>query len=242
MARVLVVEDDIPIATLLKDHLDRAGHAVRVVHDGREAIEAHHLERADLILLDLMLPSMSGFDVCRAIRMEAHAQPLILMLTARVAEEDSILGYELGADDYVRKPFGVRELMARIEAMLRLVERHRTATQLAPTDAPVVHGRLRLDALGRSALVDETALRLTPMEFDMLLYLARRSGTVLSREQLLGDVWGYTHAGYMRTVDSHVTRVRRKLAEAGLTADVLRTVHGVGYVFQASGLEPGPRK
>jgi DNA-binding response OmpR family regulator len=240
MARVLVVDDDVPIATLLEDHLERAGHTVRVVHDGHRAIEAHRVERADLILLDLMLPSVSGFDVCRAIRSESHSQPLILMVTARVTEEDSILGYELGADDYVRKPFGVRELMARIEAMLRLVDRHRFPTQLAPTD--MVCGRLRMNAPGRRALVDDTPLHLTPMEFDMLFYLASRPGIVVPREQLLADVWGYTHTGYMRTVDSHVTRVRRKLAELGLNGEVLRTVHGIGYMFQTSALELGPRR
>jgi DNA-binding response OmpR family regulator len=230
MAQVLIVEDDVPIATLLADHLSRAGHEVRVVHEGPAALASHAEVPAELIVLDVMLPGLSGHDVCRELRSGSASQPIILMLTAKAAEEDSVLGFELGADDYVKKPFGVRELMARVEAMLRLVRRQRLPR--ADASAIVEHCALAIDPESRRVHVGGRAVELTPMEFDMLLYLARRPAIVLAREELLTEVWGYGHAGYVRTVDSHVTRVRKKLSAAGLRADVLRTVHGRGYAFE----------
>ncbi len=226
VAQVLVVEDDVPIAMLVADHLRRAGHEVTVAHDGQEGLDRAQALRPDLVVLDLMLPRLSGHEVCRAIRREAATQPVVLMLTARVGEEDSILGFECGADDYVRKPFSVRELGARIEALLRLARGGRSVTP-----GMLEFGRLRVDPDGRRALIDGTPLRLTPMEFDLLLHFARHPNVVVTREQLLAEVWGYSHAGYLRTVDSHVTRVRRKLAEAG-GDDLIATVHGVGYVLR----------
>jgi len=223
MAEVLVVEDDEAIATLVADHLIHAGHAVRVVHDGHQALRAASAA-VDLIVLDLMLPGISGIEICKSIRNSATVQPIILMLTAKTSEADVLLGYDAGADDYVRKPFGVRELLARIEALLRLARR-----QDGESDARLVFGDVVIDPGPRRVCVNDVEVKMTRMEFDLILYLARRPGIVISREQLLGDVWGYQHVGYARTVDSHVTRVRRKLKTAGLAHALIETVHANGY-------------
>ncbi|WP_394840558.1 response regulator transcription factor [Pendulispora brunnea] len=238
MARILIVEDDAPIAILLADHLRKVGHVVRIVGNGLEAIALYRAERADLVILDVMIPGANGYDVCRALRAEQGRQPIVLMLTARVTEEDAILGYKVGADDYVRKPFGVRELLARIKALLRFERRDHDSQKLrAEDDAEALTvGQLRLDPAGRHAQIGARAVDLTPMEFDMLICFARRAGEVLSREQLLSDVWGYTDSSYALTVDSHVTRVRRKLASAGLAPEVIGTVPGVGYVLSLDAL------
>ncbi len=231
MSNVLVVDDDVAIATLLADHLELAGHAVRVVHDGSQALKGQRANPASLLLLDVMLPKMSGLDLCRTIRNDAGPQPLILMLTARTTEEDSILGYEVGADDYIRKPFGVRELMARVQATLRVAERAASPSDRERRSA-IVRGPLVIDPEARTVRVGSARIRLTPKEFDLLVHLAQRSGTAFSRERLLEDVWGYAHAGYARTIDSHITRVRKKLAEGGLPGNVLQAVHGIGYAFR----------
>lgn len=247
MARILIVEDDAPIAILLADHLRKVGHVVRIVGNGLEAIALYRAERADLVILDVMIPGANGYDVCRALRTEPGRQPIVLMLTARVTEEDAILGYKVGADDYVRKPFGVRELLARIKALLRFERRQLDSEKLQAdedTEALTV-GPLRLDPAGRHARIGTRSVDFTPMEFDMLICFARRAGEVLTREQLLSDIWGYTDSSYALTVDSHVTRVRRKLASAGLAPEIIGTVPGVGYVLSMDALSrvpegPGP--
>jgi len=238
MARILIVEDDAPIAILLADHLRKVGHVVRIVGNGLEAIALYRNERADLVILDVMVPGANGYDVCRALRADGGRQPIVLMLTARVTEEDAILGYKVGADDYVRKPFGVRELLARIKALLRFERREHDSKQTGTdVDAKALTvGPLHLDPAGRQAQISSRAVDFTPMEFDMLICFARHAGEVLSREQLLSDVWGYSDATYALTVDSHVTRVRRKLANAGLTPEVIGTVPGVGYVLSVDAL------
>jgi DNA-binding response OmpR family regulator len=227
MARVLVVEDDVPLAELLRDQLGHAGHHVSVAETGTAGLALALASRPELIVLDLMLPGVSGFEVCRRLR-EATTlpQPIVLILTARTSEEDLVLGYDVGADDFVRKPFSIREVNARVNALLRLRDRRE------PARAARHLGKLVLAPAERSACVEGAPLVLTPLEFDLLYYLAERAPEVVSRDQLLLDVWGYSHNGYARTVDTHVTRLRRKLSVAGVDARMLRTVHGVGYAFE----------
>lgn len=235
MARVLVVEDDIPIGALVADQLSRAGHEVQRAVDGEEALRVFRERPADLVVLDVMLPKRNGIEVCSAIRQGGGPQPVVLMLTARVGEEDAVAGFEAGADDYVRKPFGVAELSRRVGALLALRERSRPAPDARSSERVVIGGELVIELDARSVRVRATELRLTPKELDLLAHLAQRPGRVLEREELLAEVWGYSHAGYARTVDSHVTRVRKKLAAAGLTFEPITTVHGVGYRFDPPG-------
>ena len=223
-----MVEDEAPIATLVADHLTRLGHRVAIARDGDEALARHAVEPADLIVLDVMLPVRDGIEVCARIRRGGGAQPVILMLTARSGEDDAVAGFEAGADDYVRKPFGLAELARRVEALLSLASR-----AAAPGRSALAVGGLRIDLEAHTVRVGETDVRLTPKELDLLAHLAQRPGVVIEREELLAEVWGYRHAGYARTVDSHVTRVRKKLAAAGLRVDPIATVHGVGYRFDA---------
>ena len=232
MASILVVDDEAPIAGLLADHLTRRGHAVRVASDGDEALQLLGLTASprptplpELVVLDVMLPGATGLEVCAALRRaEVPRQPVVLMLTAKRDEADAVAGFEAGADDYVRKPFGVAELVRRIEALLALAAR-------APLTAPRASG-LRIDTRARTVHVGDAQVHLTPKEHDLLVHLASHRGLVLDRETLLVEVWGYSHAGYARTVDSHVTRVRKKLEAAGLSSDPITTVHGVGYRFE----------
>lgn len=232
MARVLVVEDDAPIASLVADHLGRAGHTVEVARDGEEALERFAATPAELVVLDVMLPRRSGIEVCAHIRRGRGAQPVILMLTARNEEDDAVAGFEAGADDYVRKPFGVAELVRRVEALLALATRTRATVR-----AVIELGALTIDVGSRAVAVGGREVRLTPKEFDLLAHLAQRPSSVIEREDLLAEVWGYRHAGYARTVDSHVTRVRKKLAAAGLEGDPIATVHGIGYRFDPPRVE-----
>lgn len=232
MASILVVDDEAPIAGLLADHLTRRGHSVRIASDGDSAMRELGLAGAappaatpDLVVLDVMLPGRSGLEVCAALRRaDVPRQPVVLVLTAKRDEADAVAGFEAGADDYVRKPFGVAELVRRIEALLALAAR-------APLASPRASG-LRIDTRARTVHVDDREVHLTPKEHDLLVHLASHRGEVLDRERLLVDVWGYSHAGYARTVDSHVTRVRKKLEAAGLSRDPITTVHGVGYRFE----------
>lgn len=233
MANILIVEDDAPIADLITDHLTRRGHDVTRISDGDRAFEWLGLGAAppsaacpDLLVLDVMLPGRTGIELCEALRREPLVtQPVILMLTAKRNEEDAIAGFEAGADDYVRKPFGVIELVRRIDALLAL--------SLRASPIPAASGRgVRIDADARTVYVGNNKVRLTPKEYDLLVHLAAHCGKVLDRERLLIDVWGYAHAGYGRTVDSHVTRIRKKLESAGLDTDPITTVHGVGYRYE----------
>jgi two-component system, OmpR family, phosphate regulon response regulator PhoB len=228
VASILVVEDEGPIATLVGDHLRRAGHRVVIAHDGDEALARHGAEPADLVVLDVMLPRRSGLEVCEAIRRSPGPQPVVLMLTARGGEQDAVAGFEAGADDYVRKPFGVAELVRRVGALLALAGRPPVA---AAVRSVISTGPLRIDVDARAVSVSGAEVRLTPKELDLLVHLAQRPSQVLGRESLLVEVWGYQHSGYARTVDSHVTRIRKKLGAAGLAGEAIVTVHGVGYRF-----------
>lgn len=224
MATILIVEDDPSLRDALAYNLRRDDHAVTIAEDAVNAVREARLRNPDLILLDLMLPGGSGFDVCRQIR-QFSAAPIII-LTARGEDVDRVLGLELGADDYVTKPFSLRELMARVKANLRRVEMDR-----AGSAADIVrHGDLIADAGARTVRAGERDLELQPKEFDLLVYLMRHPGTVLTRDRLLRGVWGHEFVG-PRTVDVHVRRVRAKLEETKYP-EIIRTVHGVGYVFQ----------
>jgi len=220
--RILVVDDERSITDLLVYNLQRSGYQVVVACDGRQALRLAQAERPDLVILDLMLPGLDGLDVCRALRREGSIP--IIMLTARDEEIDRVVGLELGADDYVTKPFSVRELMARVKAVLR-----RTTSPGAAAAAVRREGLLEVDTLAREARFAGVLLSLTHLEFDLLETLARHAGQVLSREQLLDQVWGYDYYGDARAVDSAVKRLRARLREAGGDPAIISTVRGIGY-------------
>ena len=225
--KILVVDDERAITDLLAYNLQCNGHQVIVAHDGRRALRLAQVEQPDLVILDLMLPGLDGLDVCRALQRESPVP--IIMLTARDEEVDRVVGLELGADDYVTKPFSVRELMARVKAVLR-----RATPTETEAGAAAVHrvGPLEMDTLSREAWLEGTPLPLTRLEFDLLETLARHAGQVLSREQLLDQVWGYDYYGDTRAVDSAIKRLRAKLREASSDPSIISTVRGVGYRFE----------
>jgi len=215
--RVLIVEDDDAIATPLAKGLEREGLAVDRVETGNDALDLSAASRFDVVLLDLGLPDRDGFDVCRELR--ARSDVPIIVVTARGEESDRVVGLELGADDYVVKPFGLRELIARIRAVSR------RATARTGTHEPLRVGTLELDERARRATLAGEDLALTPKEFDLLVALARDPGAALSRRRLLEDVWETTWYGSSKTIDVHVAALRRKLGDAGW----IETVRGVGF-------------
>ena len=222
-ARILIVDDEPPIVDLLAYNLERANYQVIVARDGEQALATARQQQPDLIILDLMLPRLDGLEVCRALRRECDVP--IIMLTARDAEVDRVVGLELGADDYVVKPFSVRELMARVKSVLR-----RSAPRMATVDPDLVRlGTLTVDANRRQALWHGVELELTALEFDLLYTLARHPGQVLSREQLLEQVWGYDYYGDLRVVDAAIKRLRARLRQAVPGEELVTTVRGVGY-------------
>jgi DNA-binding response OmpR family regulator len=218
MKTILVVDDERNIVDLLRLYLEKEGYAVIAAADGEEAIALHRRHEPDLVILDLMLPKVDGLEVCREIR--RHSDTPVLMLTARGDDIDAIVGLELGADDYVTKPFNPRALVARVKAILRRTE----ATNRG--GRPIEVGALRVDPRRREATVGDRRLELRAREFDLLVALARDPGVVLTRDALLEDVWGTDFPGETRTVDVHVAEVRKKLAEDGPQIETLR---GVGY-------------
>ena len=222
-AKILVVDDEPAIVDLLTYNLELAHYQVVVARDGEEAVRKADREQPDLIILDLMLPLLDGLEACRAIRRERDVP--IIMLTARDAEVDRVVGLELGADDYVAKPFSVRELMARVRNVLRRAQ----ASAEQAVGEILRTGVLRMDAVRHEAWWGEEQLALTAQEFSLLLALASHPGWVLSREQLLGQVWGYDYYGDLRMVDAAVKRLRAKLREADPKAEPIVTVRGVGY-------------
>jgi two-component system alkaline phosphatase synthesis response regulator PhoP len=216
---VLVVEDEASIASFVSAYLKNAGYAVRTAATGGDALRQVAAERPDMILLDLMLPDIDGIEVCKRIRQDSDLP--ILMLTARDEDVDKIIGLEVGADDYLTKPFNPRELVARVRSILR-----RAAPGRAERESAVIrHGELVVDAGRREVKVGEQEVQLAPKEFDLLWELLDHRGLVLTRDQLLERVWGYTFAGDTRTVDVHVRQLRRKLGDAS----PIVTVWGVGY-------------
>lgn len=221
--RILVVEDDIDIATAIVERLVGSGYEVRVAHDGLAGLALARSWQPDLLVLDLMLPGLSGHEVCR--KVQAEMQTPVLMLTALDDETDLLVGLRTGADDYMTKPFSPRELVARVEAILR----RSTQAPAATAAETIVVGDLVIDAPARRAALGGQDVHLTPTEFNLLVALCRANGAVLSRAELLHEAWGYSDDAGARTVDSHVRSVRRKIGN-----DVIRTVHGVGYSVEVA--------
>ncbi|MGI8968354.1 MAG: response regulator transcription factor [Chloroflexota bacterium] len=231
MAKILVVEDDRTLSEALSYNFRQEGYTPLVAADAVTARRMLRAERFDLVLLDLMLPGGSGFDICRELR--TFSTVPIVILTARDEDVDRVLGLEIGADDYITKPFALRELLARVKANLRRVEMDRQGLG----DEPLHWGDLEVDTQQRQVAGAGAHIALQPKEFDLLVYLMRHPGVVLTRDRLLHAVWGHEFVGE-RTVDVHVRRVRAKLEQVGVL-HAIRTVHGVGYAFASGQPEAG---
>jgi DNA-binding response OmpR family regulator len=241
---VLVVEDDRMFRELLAYHLHAQGWTVRTAADGDEALAVCAERRPDVVVLDVMLPALGGYEACATLRRLYDPSPGVVMLTARTDEADTVMGLEVGADDYVVKPCRPREIVARIRALSRrIAPRVTDATATAPSELPagetppapdgevLERGRLRVDPRARRVTVDGRGVRLTPTEFALLAFLARAPARVYSRTELLERVWSSTRRGDGRNVDCHVTRLRRKLELAGLVPAPIEASHGAGYAF-----------
>lgn len=223
-ARILIVEDEPDLRSLLDRHLDRAGYKVVLAEDGIEALEKAWTEPLDLVLLDLMLPHLDGTEVCRRLRQDTRTSRLpIIMLTAKGEPNDRIRGFELGADDYIAKPFNLQEVVMRVGAVLRRSDSQEASGEILGFD------NLRLDPHSRTVTVDDEEIDLTAREFDLLHFLVSHPNRVFSRAELLRHVWDYDFVGYDRTVDAHVARLRRKL---GRPARWIETEWGIGYKFR----------
>jgi DNA-binding response OmpR family regulator len=231
--RVLVVEDDPDIGRLVTLQLSELDCESRLIADGVTALAEAEANRYDLVILDVMLPRLDGLQICRRLRTQARYTP-ILMLTAKSSELDRVLGLELGADDYLTKPFSMLELAARVKAVFRRAD-HQQAAQAsagsAPSEQVIEVGGLRIDLRRHQALVDGEPVELTAKEFELLVYFARSPGHVHTRAQLLDQVWGYSHSGYEHTVNSHINRLRNKIERDPGNPDYIQTVWGVGYKF-----------
>jgi DNA-binding response OmpR family regulator len=222
---ILVVDDEAAISEAVRARLSNEGFRVVLAADGPQALELAEAEEPDLVVLDLMLPGMDGLEVCR--RLQSRRWVPVLMLTARTEEADKVAGFAVGADDYLTKPFSLRELTVRVRAILRRVERISSTS----SSDPIELGGLSIDPSRRKVSQDGEEVQLTPLEFEILLAMARDPGVVFTREQLMDRVWGYRDYAGGRVVDSHVARIRRKLGEDGAEPRFVRTVHGVGYAF-----------
>jgi DNA-binding response OmpR family regulator len=226
---ILIIEDEATIAAAVAARLRSEGFSVEIAGDGPVGVQRCHDLQPDLVVLDLMLPGLDGLDVCEHI--QADRPVPVLMLTARDSERDLIVGLGVGADDYMTKPFSTRELVARVHALLRRVDRDR-ADGVDPARGPVEVGAIMLDPETRRVTRNGEVIHLTPTEFDLFAFLAASPDRVFTREELLAEVWGYEVASGGRTVDSHVRAVRQKLGN-----NLIRTVHGVGYAFDEAGAE-----
>ena len=226
---ILVAEDQADIRDLLVLNLRNAGYEVSAVADGREALALQTDRAHDLLVLDLMMPGLDGLEVCKALRARGSATP-ILMLTAKSTELDRVLGLELGADDYLTKPFSLAELLARVKALLRRADLLRAAQANAQTQPSAIrNGELDIQPERRQVRCRGQALEFTALEFDLLLHFAQHPGHVFSRSQLLNAVWGYTHDGYEHTVTTHINRLRAKLEADPMRPELILTVRGAGY-------------
>ena len=228
--RILVVEDDPDICHLLELNLRDNAYQVDVVTNGIDGLNRASNHAYQLIVLDLMLPGLDGLELCRKLRSQSITIP-ILMLTAKTSELDRVLGLELGADDYLTKPFSILELQARVKAILRRSELATPSAENAP-DEHIEIDSLVIDTTRRSVTIDAQAVELTAREFDLLLHFARHPGRVFSRGQLLDQVWGYSHTGYEHTVNSHINRLRKKIEGVSGQVQYIETVWGVGYRFR----------
>ncbi|MGI8644353.1 MAG: response regulator transcription factor [Thermomicrobiales bacterium] len=237
MAHLVVVEDERELATLIKRTLESDGHQVETLGDGNVAYDRliSSTEPApDLIVLDLMLPGMDGLELCRQVRQRAVTP--ILMLTAKSAEIDKVLGLEIGADDYLTKPVSLRELQARVRSILRRMAMMQSESRTDTSDHQViVTGTLRVDPAGRDVAVNGNRIQLTAKEFDLIHLLVGNPGRVFSRDYLLDRIWSNDYGGFDRTVDTHILRLRRKLGGPGSPADRIVTLWGVGYKFENDG-------
>ncbi len=222
---ILLVEDEKTLARALKFNLEKEGFSVEIAFDGEEALNAMSRMEPDLVILDLMLPKIDGYEVCRSIRRSSNVP--IIMLTARDEDIDKILGLELGADDYMTKPFNVRELLARIKAIMR-----RAVPQTAAGTILLRSGALQIDTLRRKVSVKEREIALTAREYAMLVFLASNPGQVYSREQLVAEIWGDDCSGAIRTVDVHIRHLREKIEEFPADPGLILTVWGTGYKFR----------
>ena len=228
MGTILIVEDETDIAELVKYHLVKEGLTARTVSDGKQALELIVRDHPDLIILDLMLPGMDGMELCRRLRSGSATQGIpIIMLTAKAEEVDRIVGLEIGADDYVPKPFSTRELVARVKAVLR-----RTTAPLAPDESPVSAGNLRLDPIRHAVTKDSQTVDLSAMEFRLLEFFLRHRGRVFTRTHLLDQVWGQDRFVEPRTVDVHIRRLREKVEDDPRKPALILTVRGLGYKCQ----------
>ena len=224
---ILVVDDEATLRETLAWNLQQEGYRVVEAADGRQALERFRADKPDLVLLDLMLPELSGVEVCR--RMRAESDVPILMLTARDSEVDKVVGLEVGADDYVTKPFSLRELQARVRALLRRAEARPAAEAPGP---PVQVGSVAVDLAGRRLLRQGQPVAITPRAFELLAFLVRHRGQVFTREQLLEQVWGYDFPGETRTVDVHVHWLRQLIEDDPARPALLETIRGLGYVLR----------
>jgi DNA-binding response OmpR family regulator len=229
MNKVLVVEDESDIANLVKLHLEDIPCGVTLAADGIVGLAEAQANPYDLIVLDIKLPGMDGLEVCRRMRANGRYTP-ILMLTSKSSELDRVLGLEMGADDYLTKPFSVQELKARVKAIFRRVEHLKTTGEVVPARSISVK-EIRIDVERHEVEVRGNPVTLTAKEFDLLLYFAQHPGRVYTREQLLDQVWGYQHSGYDHTVNSHINRLRSKIETDPQNPEYIHTVWGVGYKF-----------
>jgi DNA-binding response OmpR family regulator len=223
--KILIVEDEPTLVATLRYNFEREGFQVATAADGEAAISVARDEHPDLVILDLMLPKMDGLEVCRLLRREMTTP--ILMLTAKAEEVDKVVGLEIGADDYVTKPFGMRELVSRVRALLRRAEQ-----QPQRTNESLTHGGITVDTGRRQAFRAGKALQLKPKEYELLAFLMRNRGRAFTRDQLLNQVWGYDFAGDSRTVDVHVRWLREKIEDEPSKPACLITVRGTGYRFE----------
>jgi len=226
MKKVLIIEDEKDLAELLAFNLEKDGFAATCVHDGKQGLERAMTELPDLILLDLMLPGLLGTEVCKALRKEPRTARIpIIMITAKGDEIDRVVGFEVGADDYIVKPFSMREVALRVKALMRRVD-HEVP---APAADLLMLGGIAIDKQRHTVTSAGNEIELTSTEYKLLLHLVEKKGFVQSREQLLQRVWGYNNSADTRTVDTHVTRLRGKL---GLPGDIIKTVRGFGYKIE----------
>jgi two-component system phosphate regulon response regulator PhoB len=224
MKNVYIIEDEIDLAELLAFNLEKEGFNATCIHDGRRGLERVTADIPDLVLLDLMLPGMLGTDLCKALRKDTRTAAIpIIMITAKGDEIDRVVGFEVGADDYIVKPFSMREVLLRVKAVIR---RHGNEIRPALSSGKLTLGALVIDKQRHTVISNGSDVELTSTEFKLLLYLVEKRGYVLSRERLLEKVWGYNNVGDTRTVDTHVTRLRSKLGTPG---DIIKTVRGFGY-------------